>query len=78
MGDFLMKKLIIDRFEGTYAVCENSDKSFITIPKYKLPPDCKEGDYITMDSNGIYKKDNLATNKQKIHIRDRMNHLFEQ
>ncbi|HWT26387.1 MAG TPA: DUF3006 domain-containing protein, partial [Mobilitalea sp.] len=52
-----MRKFIIDRFEGSYAVCEAEDKSKTTVPKYKLPLDCKEGDYLIQNDDGMYQKD---------------------
>lgn len=38
-------KVIIDRFEGEYAVVELPDMSFLNVPK-KLFPDAKESDVI--------------------------------
>lgn len=70
-------KLIIDRFDGSYAVCEAEDKSISLIPKYKLPLDCKEGDCLIIDAVGMYHKDIEATkNREKI-IKDKMNRLYE-
>lgn len=40
-------KVIIDRFEGEYAVAELPDKSFVNLPKV-LVPDAKEGDVISI------------------------------
>ncbi len=36
-------KLIIDRFEGDYAVCEREDKTMMDIERSKLPEGVKEG-----------------------------------
>ncbi len=72
-----MKKFIIDRFEGNYAICETEDKSFVSIPKYKLPLDCKEGDCLIQDADGMYRKDIEAKNTIDKKIRDKMNRLFE-
>ena len=41
-----MRKLIIDRFEGDFAVCETEDLEFVNFPKAVLPLDAKEGDVI--------------------------------
>lgn len=72
-----MKKFIIDRFEGNYAVCELEDKSFLSIPKYKLPLDCRAGDCLLQDADDMYQKDiETKTTKEK-KIRDKMNRLFE-
>jgi hypothetical protein len=72
-----MKKLIIDRFEGNYAVCESEDKSTDLVPKYKLPLGCKEGDCLVQDSEGMYQRDTEATKTKEKRIWDKMNRLFE-
>lgn len=40
--------LVVDRFEENIAVCEKEDKTIVKIPKYKLPLQTKEGDFITL------------------------------
>lgn len=72
-----MKKLIIDRFEGNYAVCEREDKTTVNIPKYKLPLDCCEGECLILDGDGMYQKDTEATKNRDKRIKDKMNRLFE-
>jgi hypothetical protein len=72
-----MKKLTIDRFEGNYAVCEQEDKTTINIPKYKLPLECKEGDTLYQDSEGMYRKDIETTKSREKRIYDKINRLFE-
>jgi hypothetical protein len=72
-----MNKLIIDRFEGSYAVCQKEDKSLVDIPKYRLPLDCKEGDCLILNSNGMYQMDLEATENKKKRIREKMNRLFK-
>ncbi len=41
-------KLIIDRFEGNYAVVETENKKMFNLPKEILPSDAKEGDVISI------------------------------
>ncbi|NLP34988.1 MAG: DUF3006 domain-containing protein [Clostridiales bacterium] len=72
-----MTKLIIDRFEGSYAICEAEDKSTIQIPKYKLPLDCKEGDCLIKDSNGMIQKDNTSTQRRNNYLKEKLNRLFK-
>ncbi|HCR41606.1 MAG TPA: DUF3006 domain-containing protein [Lachnospiraceae bacterium] len=72
-----MIKLIIDRFEGTYAICEMDDKSMVKIPKYRLPLDCKEGDCLIQDSNEMIQKDNEATDRRNKHLKEKLNRLFK-
>ena len=69
-------KLIIDRFEGIYAICEKEDQSMINIEKDKLPSNVKEGDVIIFE-DGFYKIDDNATNGRKKRIEKLMDDLWE-
>lgn len=66
-----MRKLIIDRFEGDYAVCETENLEFVNIPKAALPSDAKEGDVISVSI------DESETDKRKERIEGLMNSLFK-
>ena len=55
--------IIIDRFEGTFAVCE-CDGKMIDIEKNILPEDACEGDVIFL-SDGGYVIDREQTDKRK-------------
>lgn len=45
-------KLVVDRFEDKFAVCENRDSgNFIDIPKKFLSKDVKEGNIIKLQNN---------------------------
>ena len=43
--------LIIDRFEGNYAVCED-DGAPALLPRASLPPSAAEGDVLTTAKDG--------------------------
>lgn len=46
--------VIIDRFEGDFAVCEKqSDGEMIDIRRDKLPKEVKEGDYLTIEGEQV-------------------------
>lgn len=63
-------KVIIDRFEGNYAVIEIEIGKCVNIPKI-LIPDAKEGDVIKIE---IDKKETLDRKK---HIQELMDSVFE-
>jgi phosphoribosylformylglycinamidine (FGAM) synthase PurS component len=63
-------KVIVDRFEGDYAVVEIAIGKCVNIPRV-LVPDAKEGDIIKIE---IEKKE---TEKRKKYIKDLMNNVFE-
>ncbi len=72
-----MKKLIIDRFEGDFAVCEQEDKIFINISKNSLPPDVKEGDFI-FENDGAYTIDYEITRDIKKVINEKFGKLIKE
>ncbi len=66
--------LIIDRFEGEYAVCEREDRTMVDIPKKELPQGVKEGSKIEKVSNGFVIVDN---SKEKEEIDKKFKSLFK-
>lgn len=59
-------KVIIDRFEGKFAVCQKEDMSMINIVKTRLPEGAKEGDVLLVfnDSISIDKEETDRLKKQ--------------
>ena len=53
--------LIIDRFEGEYAVIE-TDSGMINVPRSEIPPSVKEGDVLRI----IIDTDETASRKERI------------
>ncbi|WP_139904698.1 DUF3006 domain-containing protein [Clostridium thermarum] len=45
--------VVIDRFEGNYAVCEKEDRTIIDISRDKLPPEAKVGDVLIITEDVI-------------------------
>lgn len=70
-----MNRFVIDRFEGKYAVCEQTeDKAIINIPRYKVPIDAKEGDFLALE-NGFYVLSKEDTQSQKSKMKKLMQEL---
>lgn len=63
-------KVIIDRFEGEYAIVEIELGKYTNIPKILLP-NAKEGDIIKIE---IEQKE---TEERKKYIQELMNNVFE-
>ena len=61
--------LIIDRFEGDFAVIE-TENGFINIPRKDVPSNANEGDVLELS----FKRN--ETEKRKEHIDGMMNSLF--
>lgn len=68
--------LIIDRFEGEYAVCEKEDGEMINIAKIYIPKNANEGD-VLIEKDGKYVIDFAKTEAIKKEIRDLQNQLFK-
>jgi len=62
-------KVIIDRFEGEFAIVEMPDKSFLQVPR-QLFVDAKESDVVSIAV------DSLETERRKQHITSMMDKLF--
>lgn len=62
--------MIIDRFEGDFAVVEAENGRFYNIPKSLLPENAKEGCVIKIEI------DKKATEKRKNEIKNKMDRLF--
>lgn len=63
-------KIIIDRFEGEYAVVELDNGTTVDMPKILLPDNACEGSIIN-----IICDDKETENRKKI-MKDKMNNLF--
>ena len=46
-------KVIIDRFEGNFAVCEKEDRQMLDIEKSKIPTTAKAGDVLDIINDRI-------------------------
>lgn len=69
-------KLIIDRFEEGFAVCEDDNRSMHNIERSKLPGDAKEGDVLIFKC-GIYRIDRSETDERRDRIKKKMDNLWE-
>jgi len=55
-------RVVIDRFEGNFAVVELDSKETVNMPKALLPQGAKEGDIISIDIN----KEKTREHRQKM------------
>ena len=66
--------LIVDRFEGAFAVCEDEKANPTRIGLDLLPENVSEGD-VLVQCEGRYQIDTSATAGRKAHLREKMNRL---
>ncbi len=61
--------LIVDRFEGNYAICENEEGNMVNILLKNLPGEVKEGDCIEQ-VGGSYKINKEYTKRLRDEIEE--------
>jgi hypothetical protein len=69
-------KVVIDRFEGDYAVCEKENREMIDIKKDILPKEAKENDVLDIEGDKII-IDIEETKKRKKDIEELTKDLWE-
>ncbi len=69
-------KIIIDRFEGKFAICETEDKKMINIDRNLVPTAAKEGDILDIEGDSVT-LDTEATIKRKKDIDKLVDELWE-
>lgn len=69
-------KVIVDRFEGEYALCEKEDRTMMDVPKKDLPVGVKEGDVLVIGDGSII-IDSSETERRKENINKMMDKLWE-
>ena len=71
-----MRKLVIDRFEGAYAICEDPDKKMFAITVGELPEGAKAGDVIQISDEGVLSVDREETERRRKKMAGLQNRLF--
>lgn len=71
-----MRKLIIDRFEGTYAICEDQEKKMFAISLNELPQGAKPGDVLQISGAGELSVDQEETQRRRKKMAGLQNKLF--
>lgn len=69
-------RVVIDRFEGAFAVCEKENREMINIEKFRIPSEAKEGDMLIIEQDFIA-IDKEGTEKRKSEIQKLMDDLWE-
>lgn len=57
----MSRKIVIDRFEGTYAICEDKDQKFFAIEIAELPNGAREGHVLEIKDDGTLSIDQKET-----------------
>lgn len=71
-----MKQLIIDRFEGKFAICEDAEEKYFAIETSELPDGAREGDVLRITDEGELLLDQEATNARREKIAAKQRKAF--
>jgi hypothetical protein len=69
-------RVVVDRFEGKYAVCEKEDRIMINVEKERLPHGVKEGDVLLIEGDTI-RIDRSTTEGRTQDVRKLMDDLWK-
>ena len=69
--------LVLDRFEGDYAICQPETGNSIIFPRSALPADAHEGDVLQLLHSGKLKFDPEQTQARHKRIEKKLRNLFE-
>lgn len=69
--------IVIDRFEGLYAVCEAEQTGMIQILRSELPSSSKEGDCLKVNEDGAYELLTEESESRLSEIQKRFDQLFK-
>ena len=73
----MSRKIVIDRFEGTYAICEDKDQKFFAIEIAELPQGAKEGHVIEIKDDGTLAIDHKETDLRREKNKKLQNSLWK-
>lgn len=62
-------EVVIDRFEGEFAVCEKNNREMINILKEKIPNEAKEGSVLIVSERGDIEFDIEKTKQREKDIK---------
>ena len=60
-----MKKIVIDRFDGIYAICADKDKNFFAMEPGEPPQGTKAGDVLVITDDGTLEIDQEETARRR-------------
>lgn len=71
-----MKQLIIDRFEGKYAICEDEEQRYFAIETAELPEGAEEGIVLKITDEGELLLDQEETQARRERIAMKQRRAF--
>lgn len=72
-----MRQLVIDRFEGKFAICEDSEQKCFAIETTELPKDAKAGSVLKISDEGELSLNQEETERRKQRILEKQRKAFQ-
>lgn len=69
-------RLVIDRFEGKYAVCEDEEQVLYAVAREELPQGAEEGSALTLSLEGALLLDPEETQRRRDRIAAKQRQIF--
>lgn len=70
-------RLVIDRFEGKYAICEDEEQRYFAIVTPDLPDGAGEGSVLTVSETGEITLDQEETRRRRELLAEKQRRLFD-
>lgn len=71
-----MKQLVIDRYEGKFAVCEDAEQKYYAIELQELPEGAKEGSVLEITDDGELLLNQEETDRRRQRILEKQRRAF--
>ena len=71
-----MRQLVIDRYEGKYAICEDGEEKYFAIELQELPEGAKEGSVLNITDEGELVLDEQETERRRQRILEKQRRAF--
>ena len=71
-----MRQLIIDRFEGKYAICEDAEQKYFAIEVSELPQGVGEGAVLQISDEGELTFDQQETVRRRERLAEKQRRTF--
>lgn len=71
-----MKQLIIDRYEGKYAICEDGEQKYFAIDFSELPEGAKPGCVLEITDEGVLNLNPGETERRRQRILEKQRRLL--
>ncbi len=72
----MKRQLIVDRFEGMYAICEDGEQKYFAIETGELPEGAAEGSVLVVSEEGELLLDEEETSKRRAKIAEKQRRAF--